>query len=557
MALLAQSEWGRSLDQYVGSYSREEMEKWPSELDKQQLHRTQEAIERIRQVDLGSATAINHVDLSDLEIVIRSSRSAAIYPYFATSDLVRGCIHLMSNLPLSLEERQSPFSYEYGYLCFRILIIAIGACLVDRSRGGGHFQEAMGKINTNPETEPLLYLSRRVMSVVLDLVDHSGGFQDSYNCILGWSRCSECNDEEELVARTDASTLLAMLWADSRRFSKAMFWTYSPGISGVVYLLWRYACYERHLKDQPSPDRYMIPFVDIYWRCTLSTTPDQTLALSFLRKANVHPAEIWDDMPIKPELGDTKLIIQAALHQLNLASTSFRAPDYPLQPEDVPNMLDFVRRHWLPECIDLLPSLFGAIINRMWVAFLRVLTPFSVPSNNCCDDSGYLEDLNKSGTHDAIKTEVLIQILKNGLVDFIGRTMLYLNPTTIAPEAEHDEASSNMRLLWECEHIFKAIRLLPPHGVFKDYFDTCGMSWWKLYWHLDSLSEPSNLGPDFTPFYKVCKNVWLGMRPGVGQIYSPTCKYARCPSPTIQRGLEYYCGHCIKRTYCSIQCQQK
>ncbi|CAE6539945.1 unnamed protein product, partial [Rhizoctonia solani] len=36
-----------------------------------------------------------------------------------------------------------------------------------------------------------------------------------------------------------------------------------------------------------------------------------------------------------------------------------------------------------------------------------------------------------------------------------------------------------------------------------------------------------------------------------------TCKYVRCASPSIQRGLEYYCGHCLDRSYYSIRCQQK
>ncbi|KAG8708759.1 hypothetical protein FRC11_006204 [Ceratobasidium sp. 423] len=507
MALLAQSEWGRTLEQYVGSYNQEETEKWPLELDRQQLRCTREAIERICEVDLGSATARNHVELSDLEVALKSSGSADTYPYFARTDLVRGCIHLMSNLPLSREEKQSPFSYEYGYLCFRILTIAIGACLVSRSPEEGRFQGMLDDTNTDPDTEPILYFSRRVMALVIDLIDHSGGLDhDSYNCIIGWSHCSECEDEEELATRADCSTLLAMLWADSKQFLKAMFWTYSPGISSVVYLLWRYACYERYLKDQPSPDRYMVPFVDIYWRCALSTTPDQTLAISFLRKVNFHPAEIWGDMPIKPELGDAKVIIQAAIHQLNLASSPLLPEqDHPLWPEDVPDMLNFVGRHWLPECIEFLPSLFGASISRMWVAFLKTemkhevsVVIFRATLEWFC---GYLGELNKPSANDSIKAQTLIEILKNDLVELIGHVMLYLNPTPIKPKSEHEEGSLNLKLLWECEHIFKAIRLLPPKGALKEYFEACGMSWWKLYWQLDSSSESPDLSPDRAPFY--------------------------------------------------------
>ncbi|CAE6510972.1 unnamed protein product [Rhizoctonia solani] len=504
MALRAQFGWGRPLEQYFGSYSQEEVEKWPSKLDKQQLRYTREAIERICEVDLGSATARNHVEISDLETILRSSHSADAYPYFATSGLVRGCIHLMSNVPLSREERQSLntdiFALEWKVVSSKM----------------------MDDMNTNPDTDPIRYFSRRVMVVVIDLIDHSGGLDhDSYNCIIGWSRCSECDDEEELVTRADCSTLLGMLWADSKQFLKALLWTYSPGISSVVYLLWRYACYERYLKDLPSPDRYMIPFVDIYWRCVLSATPDQTLALSFLRKVNFHPAEIWGDMPIKPKLNDTKL----------------------------------------PECIEFLPSLFGASINRMWAAFLKTEMKHEVSAiifratlEWFC---GYLGDLNKPGVNEPIKAQTLIQILKNDLVELIGHVMLYLNPTPIETKSEHEEGSLNLKLLWECEHIFKTIRLLPPKGALKEYFDACGMSWWKLYWRLDSLSESPDLPPDRTPFYRVCKNVWLGMRPDVGKIPYITCKYARCPAPIIQRGLEYCCGHCVERTYCSVRCQQK
>ncbi|CAE6448621.1 unnamed protein product, partial [Rhizoctonia solani] len=181
---------------------------------------------------------------------------------------------------------------------------------------------------------------------------------------------------------------------------------------------------------------------------------------------------------------------------------------FSLQPEDVPNMLSFIRRHWLPECMDLLPSLFGAVINRMWIAFFKremnhelSIICYRVILKWVC---GYLGDLKKSGINESIKTEVLIQILKNGLVDFIGRIMLFLNPTTTEPTSDHGEAFTNMNLLWECEHIFKTICLLPPQGVLNDYFETCGASWWRFYWQPDSLLESPELGPDITPFYQVC-----------------------------------------------------
>ncbi|CAE6539949.1 unnamed protein product, partial [Rhizoctonia solani] len=214
MALLAQFGLVLPLDKYVGSYIREQMEQWPSELDKKQLRCAREAIERISNVNLGSATATNHVELSDLEIVFKSSGSAAVYSYFAAPNLVRGCIHLMFNLPLSREEKQSLRGEE------------------------GHYQQGLSGEIIGSKTEPILHFSRRAMSVVLDLIDHSSRDQDSYNCIIGWSRCSESDDREELVTQTDASTLLANLWADTKHFFKVMFWTYSPGISGVVYLPW-------------------------------------------------------------------------------------------------------------------------------------------------------------------------------------------------------------------------------------------------------------------------------------------------------------------------------
>lgn len=85
---------------------------------------------------------------------------------------------------------------------------------------------------------PLQVLSRSIAKVVEGgvHVTEGGGHCD---WVLGWAELNHHAPLDTLVPRSDASTLLDLLWMDRKLFLKALSMTYSPGLSGIMFLLWR------------------------------------------------------------------------------------------------------------------------------------------------------------------------------------------------------------------------------------------------------------------------------------------------------------------------------
>ncbi|KEP49257.1 hypothetical protein V565_104390 [Rhizoctonia solani 123E] len=568
MALQEYHSWGRPLDQYVASYARDKTTSRLPELDDtQRLSVGRKIVEQICLAAHDPAPSSGPVSVSDLYTVLSFSRSPAGYSLFSNPRLISGCICLMSRLPLSQSGRQAPFSYEYGYLCFRILTVALGMCILDRREG--HFQLLMKDMATYADVEPIRCFSRHVRGVVAEHVNHSAAAsagRNFYSCILGWRHCSECPKMTELVSRSDASTLLGMIWDDDKQFMKAMLWTYSPGLSGLVYLLWNYVHYEQYLKDHPHPDRFMIPFVDVFFRCVLCSTPDQALALSIIRVWNFRASHIWKNAPVKvrSELADSRLMMQAYINQLNLGIVPTDDDDTSLPIEDIPDTLHFLHRHFVSGCEDLIPALISTTIQRCWVTFLNL----SGRSSYLVELRGvfswfraFIGHLGQPTTTENVshRYQVLTHTMDSDLVGLIGYVMLFINATSPSPK----ESEDSEKLLKECENVFIELSYLPPGRELEDYFIALGVGWWKVYWHLRHLARISGSRSNPSMFYSRCAHTWAAMRPSIdpedlvtGTEYF-TCSYGRCPDPKIPWGLEYVCEICLKRIYCSTLCHQR
>ncbi|CAE6434903.1 unnamed protein product [Rhizoctonia solani] len=72
-----------------------------------------------------SATRIT---LQMLESVLELTRFPSEFVNFALPSLTAGSLVLMSSV------QPTPFSYEYGYLCFRILVFSLNTCLIKYGR---------------------------------------------------------------------------------------------------------------------------------------------------------------------------------------------------------------------------------------------------------------------------------------------------------------------------------------------------------------------------------------------------------------------------------------
>ncbi|KEP44971.1 hypothetical protein V565_338080 [Rhizoctonia solani 123E] len=254
--------WGRPLAEYTLSYDLSASYKRKAITRKVEAEAV-DAIKRISNltgaVDYATQDG-EKVNIQTLELILQLTLSPRTFHHFAHPPLVSGCIKLLSTV--KAEGRSSPFSYEFGYLSFKILTVAIGACIL---RCSNNLDNTTSRMFLEHNTGPLLIFSDSVHS--LDWVEGIGSQREPGPVVL----------------QSDVHAILSLLWDDRELFVTAFAATYTPGPSGILFLLWQHLHFERVFDSQP-PSRLAAPFCEILWRYMLVFTRDQGDTLILLQK---------------------------------------------------------------------------------------------------------------------------------------------------------------------------------------------------------------------------------------------------------------------------------
>ncbi|CAE7100159.1 unnamed protein product [Rhizoctonia solani] len=173
--------WGPPLEEYIQSYSINSVKKradWDARTELEYRDRARAAISQICDLtggdqDLGEEAAVR-VTLSMLRSIMDLTLSPGTFVELGYPDLVGGCIKLMKSMEIS--GKDATFRYEYGYLSFRILTVALGVCMLQRA---DRFNFAVNKMQSNPETELLLVFSQEVSRLVRTLLAEDQGRKHS------------------------------------------------------------------------------------------------------------------------------------------------------------------------------------------------------------------------------------------------------------------------------------------------------------------------------------------------------------------------------------------
>jgi hypothetical protein len=125
-----------------------------------------------------------------------------------------------------------PFGHEYGYLCFRIVVLAIGVSIISRDRR--KYGIIISKLIKNERLEDLsVMLMDYVVGAVSEQIYGPWVSPDSF---LGWSSRDSL---APIVSKANALLLLDILWKDRKGLLRAWAETHAPGLSGVLFILWR------------------------------------------------------------------------------------------------------------------------------------------------------------------------------------------------------------------------------------------------------------------------------------------------------------------------------
>jgi hypothetical protein len=99
-------------------------------------------------------------------------------------------------------------------------------------------------IISDPQTEPLIVLSQNVSRLVERIIQAGEGGRRC-DWILNWAKSKHHTFEDPLAIQSDLWILLNVLYEDRKLFLAAFASTFSPGLSGVLFLLWRYIHFDR------------------------------------------------------------------------------------------------------------------------------------------------------------------------------------------------------------------------------------------------------------------------------------------------------------------------
>ncbi|KDN43452.1 hypothetical protein RSAG8_06041, partial [Rhizoctonia solani AG-8 WAC10335] len=564
-------QWGRPLADYIpvhGEGVAMERLAYDAEFEPIALKEIQKICRLAGDIDTIAKRDVDQVTLSTLNTILRLSRSPLYLRHFESTPLISGCIKLMASVLIS--GKSSPFSYEYGYLCFKILTIAIGVCILARSH---KLTPVVERMIGDKETPMLQIFSNEVSQVAKEEIEDAYDNDVACDWLLGWAKAPERLQEPPLASRADIATLLNLLAGDCKAFMKAWSSTFSPRLSGVMFLLWRYVFNKCVAKSSPRPEVQLNPFCELIWRCMIMATTDEVDPLMYMfNTVQSAGADSWEKYcntsAGRLDAEDSLTILNIFI--MRMAPTNLERYSR-LGFAEMTALLRFIKRRVEPGCEDLFPQVFNMVLDRTWEAFdtrelddgilIDAAGRTLMYLGNCMQILGGSYPYNPR-----VVMQVTAIFAEKRIFELVGRVVLLMKYTVFPPGGSDPEAGRNGMFRVFSELLFEQVEQLVPESDLERAFSYYVPEWLKINRHLITLRFRIETEPrPIWDHYEVRGISWRDMAKCLGlerQIKAAlesgkSCCYARCPAPDGLGGGELTCGLCFRPTYCSAQCQAR
>lgn len=434
--------------------------------------------------------------------------------------------------------------------------MALGMCLLERS---DDLDATIDDILSDPYTAPLFVFSEHVSKVVQKEI-HLAPNEKYWDHILGWAQLDKHEPREPLVMRFDASMLLDLLYDDRKYFLKSIASTYSPGLSGVFFLLWRYWRLERMSRarrDSGSLKRLASPFCEILWRYCLIATTDQAYSLMLIHNDVGVQAQHWEEKIIDVE--DSRAVVSALIDRILLPEEFLYMP---LAPMPMLILMTFVTPFVEHGAKDLYPLLLGSTVKHMWKLLVDKSLEDEALVDGMRDTLRCLMRVIKYVLPISLEAgeQIIDSVIESDLLGLVARVMTLLKP--VVGGMESNELLRNAHLLSNAENFFDALCRHVPKQLVKPKFRPIFDDWLKYKIYFDWRSEVTSVSDDEETHWSLCGeclNNILRSTEQLGQmsllgVAPMLCNYARCPNPFNITGAQFACSRCFN-IYCSPRCQ--
>ncbi|CUA76301.1 hypothetical protein RSOLAG22IIIB_12182 [Rhizoctonia solani] len=358
--------WGRIIDDYDGTYvydpktAREKVSHSQREMNA--FHTIgAEAINRLHVLGESSADPdwndpSSCVTLSMFKSLVAYTAFPCLLLKLADPFVIRGCIKLLKSI--TRFGRPSPFSYEYGYLCFRILLLVLDYCFSFVTCE----HETWLRNAIKPKNQLLKGgYAPMLSSAVSELIDkymvgNSGDYYKHFLKPLPWTDWYTT----PLIHPQDIRTLTEIIDQDRKHFLIFSRSNYSLRLSALLFTTLQVM---HHTPPTPEHDPFVQGFLRVYTR-NLLIAPGSPCGWGWQHDYVTQVAREHKSTGQPLDAEDSKLVIRAYTDRLTILSDSS-----PLHPQATPHLAAELLQYVLPlvgdDC-DSLVSLIRVTIKCMW-----------------------------------------------------------------------------------------------------------------------------------------------------------------------------------------------
>ncbi|CAE6447870.1 unnamed protein product [Rhizoctonia solani] len=481
------------------------------------------------------------------------------------------------------------FSYELGFLCFRVISLLLHVGILAHTNNFGAFSKKIGD-SSNPHE-----VSVALQDFVMDLMHESKEQPKPRNWLLG-ILTSTSGGRMFLrtvggFINTDVDFFLNVLWQDRKTFLEICASRLTPGWGLVVLLIGEHVEWASESGVQYSNLEQWARLQNLCFRYSFAASPSELKYLEdFCLKAGVYQSDPDDDDEDEyyetalVDTRDARVMLQAYLTR---TSPTVRAPLVPLPSGLALQLIGFFRQAIFLDMVDLVPPLIKTSCVWIWKRLDESTHKVPHPSQDSTlnhytirtfDLIGRLYSQYDLGAPTTTIISFTKALAESDFVNLFAKLLLLplsegsdiskLASGEVKPldQLSQSEDPNGLGQDWS-RLVYKALFVCmsygpnakPSNGVISHFYQ----DWLKIWRCFDANFPQHHLAAtSFEGHIKKCKLAAVALGTSFSYADRKTrtnieCSYPRCPGAAVEDDLQGACGGCFVIPYCSRLCQSK
>ncbi|KAG9078887.1 hypothetical protein FS749_009059 [Ceratobasidium sp. UAMH 11750] len=459
------------------------------------------------------------------------------------------------------EGGQELFTYEFGFLCFRTIILLVQVDILTRTNTLDSFVSQNTYIS-DPNSISLA-LSTHASQLILGAAEN----ESFRKWLFGSSRSQSVQESAVGIESADFSYFCKALWRGRLEFTQICNKFRSTGWSFVLLLLGE--CLRFTFEDGADHETEWRTLRMICFRHILVAPSDAEVSFltNICTTAEMYRSKVveesFKDASINAE--DASLVMESFIRWMKPSS---RSRQHPLRTAEL--VVAFMDQdETMTDLTDLLPQFFGATYSWIWRELVSGNTKNLSETNSFLRYIMHTVRLTTKSYRNAgnANTRTIVS-LTNALsttdfVNLLGRLALaplvaertFDIPTELSRRSEtHKWDRLVQNDILHFTSTYRNLPTLPDHPFAASYFDW--LKTWRVLevYHADKSPWLKNWVTWFDIVWKQ-----LGEAFGYGDralLEQVECAYARCPGVASRFGARFACNRCREVAYCSLWCQR-